>query len=172
MNKSFALLLSVAYCLLSILSSCKYKNEYQAINTNNKFIISIPSWMKEEKGLKEGAPFQYANRFRNFYAIAETLPKADSANSVSSIMNFNLNVIRKAMSNSVVTDSVLVNGVDIKGTRAEIYGKMNNENIYFSEVLYEGKSNIYHLSIWTRSEDRKLHFKEDINKIIESFKEI
>ncbi len=172
MKKSSALLLSCVLFLMSCISSCHYKNEYQAINTNNQFSISIPSWMKEQKGLKEGAPFQYSNRFRNFYAIAETLPKADSANSVSSKMNFNLNVLRKAMGSPVVTDSLEINGLDIKGTRVEIYGKMNSENIYFSEVLYEGKKNIYHLSIWTRSEDRKLHFKEDINKIIASFKEI
>lgn len=172
MNKSSLLLVSCVFCLVSLISSCKYKNEYEAINTGNKFIISVPSWMKEEKGLKEGAPFQYANRFRNFYAIAETLPLPDSASSVSSMMNFNLNVLRKAMTNPVVTDSIAVEAGNVTGTRVEIYGKMNNENIYFSEVLYEGKTNIYHLSIWTRSEDRKLHFKEDINKIIASFKEI
>ena len=172
MKKSSALALSILCGLLSMFSSCKYKNEYHAINANNQFSISVPSWLEEQKDLKAGAPFQYANRFRNFYAIAEILPKADSASSVSSKMNFNLNVLRKAMINPVVTDSLEINAVDIKGTRVEIYGKMSNENIYFSEVIYEGTKNNYHLSIWTRSESRKLHFKEDITKMIESFKEI
>ena len=73
----------------------------------------------------------------------------------------------------MVTDSVEVTTESgIKGTRVEISGKMTGEDIYFSEVLFEGKKGLYHLSIWTRSSNRKLHFKEDINKIIASFKEI
>ena len=127
MKKYSALVLFCFLFLMSCISSCHYKNEYQAINTNNQFSISIPSWMKEQKGLKEGAPFQYSNRFRNFYAIAETLPKADSANSVSSKMNFNLNVLRKAMGSPVVTDSLEINGEDIKGGTAN-GGIMNSQS--------------------------------------------
>lgn len=159
-------------CLTFWLSSCNYSNEYQTINSNNKFSLSIPPWMKEEKGLKEGADFQYANRFRNVYAIGEAMNKTDLKRTNSEIIYNNLNILRKAMTNPTVTDSVDITDGDLKGTRVEIYGKMNGENIYFSEVLFEGSKNIYHISIWTRSENRKLRFKEDINKIITSFKEI
>jgi hypothetical protein len=128
--------------------------------------------MKEDKSLKEGAPFQYANHFRNMYAIGEATPKGDLKRTTNEIMSDNLSVLKKSLGQPVVTDSVDINNNGTKGVRVEIYGKMNGENIYFSEVLYEGKSSIYHLSIWTRSETRKLRFKEDITKIIASFKEI
>ncbi len=164
--------LSVVFFLLSVIASCKYSNEYQTINANNKFSISVPSWMKEEKTLKEGADFQYANHFRNMYAIGETINKTDLKRTNPEMMNDNLNTLRKSMTNAVVSDSVYVIAGSLKGTRVEMYGKMSNENIYFSEVIFEGQKNIYHLSIWTRGENRKLHFKEDINKIIGSFKEI
>ncbi len=170
--KKHALVFSIVYCLLSIVSSCKYSNQYQAINAANKFSISVPSWMKEDKSLKEGADFQYANHFRNFYAIGEAISKGELKRTNGELMYDNLKVLRKAMAGAQVSDSTEVNAGELKGTRVEIFGKMNNENIYFSEVIFEGSKNIYHLSIWTRSEDRKLHFKEDINKIIGSFKEI
>lgn len=164
--------LSCVLCLSSIISSCKYSNEYQAINANNKFSISVPSWMKEDKSLKEGADFQYDNRFRNMYAIGEAMSKTDLKRTNAEIMQDNLNRLRKSMTNPVVSDSIDITVGDLKGTRVEMYGKMTGENIYFSEVIFEGTKNIYHLSIWTRSENRKLRFKEDINKIIGSFKEI
>jgi len=172
MKKNSVFLLSIVYFLLTTTSSCKYSNEYQTVNANNKFSISVPSWMKEDKALKEGADFQYANHFRNMYAIGETINKTDLKQSNAEIINGNLSRLRKSMTNAVVSDSVDVTVGSLKGTRVETYGKMSNENIYFSEVLFEGQKNIYHLSIWTRGENRKLHFKEDINKIIASFKEI
>ena len=172
MKKKTIALLSIVYCLTSVLSSCKYSNEYQAINANNKFSVSIPPWMKEDKSLKQGADFQYANHFRNVYAIGETISRIDLKRTNAQIISDNLNVLRKSLANAVVSDSVDITSGNLKGTRVEIYGKMNGENIYFSEALFEGTKNIYHLSIWTRSETRKLRFKEDINKIISSFKEI
>ena len=168
MKKYSAFVLSVACYLLTVFSSCKYSTEYQTINANNKFSISVPPWMKEDRSLKEGADFQYANHFRNVYAIGETISKTDLKRTNSEIIYDNLNVLRKSMVNPVVSDSIDITDGSTKGTRVEIYGKMNNENIYFSEVLFQGTKNIYHLSIWTRSENRKLRFKEDINKIIAS----
>ena len=172
MKRKLLVLLCVAYCLTNTLSSCKYSDEYQTVNANNKFSISIPPWMKEDKSLKPGADFQYANHFRNVYAIGETIAKTDLKRTNAEIISDNLSVLRKSLTNAVVSDSVDISAGSLKGTRVEIYGKMSGENIYFSEVLLEGNKNIYHLSIWTRSETRKLRFKEDINKIISSFKEI
>lgn len=167
----------VAFVLLvltgaGVLSSCSYSDKYELVNANNKFSISVPSWMKEDKTLKQGADFQYANRFRNFYAIGETVDNSAGKANAEVISN-NLNILRKSLQKPMVTDSVEVTTESgIKGTRVEISGKMTGEDIYFSEVLFEGKKGLYHLSIWTRSSNRKLHFKEDINKIIASFKEI
>ncbi len=128
--------------------------------------------MKEDKELKPGADFQYANHYRNFYAIGEAYPKQGFNKTADQLMTENLNVLRKSLKDAVVTDSVEINAGALNGTRVEIYGKMSNENIYFSEVLYEGSKNIYHLSIWTRSEDRRLHFKDDIERILISVREI
>ena len=128
--------------------------------------------MKEDETLKEGADFQYNNRFRNFYAIGESTDNAELRRTLAETMHDNIEVIKKSMKNPVVSDSTSITISGLGGLRAEIFGKMNNENIYFSEVLLEGKTKTYHLSIWTRGEDRKLRYKEDINKILNSFREI
>ena len=70
-----------------------------------------------------------------------------------------------------MSDSTEVTIGGLKGTRVEIFGKMSDEPIYFSEVVLEGKNRFYHLSIWTRTADRKLKFKDDIDHILNSFKE-
>ena len=152
--------------------SCHYSNEYQPVNAGNKFTISVPGWMKETNELKPGAPFQYSNRFRNFYAIGTVDDKTHFNEPLSAVMNNNLNILRKVLTNPVLTDSVQVEIGGLKGIRAEIFGKMTGENVYYSEVVLEGPKDIYHLSVWTRGEDRKLKFKEDINRILNSFKRI
>ena len=108
MKKNSVFLLSIVYFLLTTTSSCKYSNEYQTVNANNKFSISVPSWMKEDKALKEGADFQYANHFRNMYAIGETISKTDLKKSNAEIMNDNLSRLRKSMTNAVVSKRVQV----------------------------------------------------------------
>lgn len=151
------------------LGSCNYQEGYEAVNVNNKFSISVPAWMKKVDDLKPGADFQYANRYRNFYAIGTIDGKQKSLNET---MADNLNVIRKSLKNPVVSDSTEITLGGLKGIRVEIYGKMSGENIYFSEVELEGPTTMFHLSVWTRGEDRKLHFKETINYILNSFKTI
>lgn len=138
--------------------------------------MSVPPWVKEEDELEPGAELQYANRFRNFYIICQSFNKADVKRSSGEIMHDNLNRLRGALKSPLVTDSsdIIINGVS--GLRAEIFGRMGKpdaeENIYYSEVVFEGKERFYHLSVWTRGEDRKLRYKEDINKTISSFKEL
>ncbi len=176
MNRYLNSLLLTLFVLTAVLPSCKYPTEYKAVNIENKFSMNGPPWVKEEDDLEPGAELQYANRFRNFYIICQSFNKADVKRAPSDIMHDNLNRLRTALKNPLVTDSadVSINGVN--GLRAEIFGKMGKtdaeENIYYSEVVLEGKERFYHISVWTRGEDRKLRYKDDINKTISSFKEL
>jgi hypothetical protein len=151
-------------------SACKYSKEYKLVKAGDKFTMMVPPWVKEETTLKPGAEFQYANRFRNFYAIGETLER-DSTRGLAAVVGSNLAVLSKSMAKPVMTDSTDVTIGGLKGVRVEIFGNMSNEAIYFSEVVLEGKTRFYHLSIWTRTADRKLKFKDDIDHILNSFKE-
>ncbi|MBK7147498.1 MAG: hypothetical protein IPH78_01440 [Bacteroidetes bacterium] len=160
--------------MLLFFASCKYSGEYETVAVANKFSVDIPSWLKEDQTLKPGAEFQYANRFRNFYMIGESIGKADAARNISSALEGYVTHLcdTAIMKNALLTDSLTVIANGLNGARAEVFGKMDGETIYFSEVVLEGKKELYHLSIWTRSEERKLHFKGQIDSIIYSFREL
>ncbi len=164
MNKALYIL---AVCCIFILPSCKYDTEWQTVKAGNDFTLSLPPWLDAADNLKEGAPLQYSSRYRNFYVIGETEP---SAKTTPEVLNEHIARLKKSMVNPLVTDSVAVELNGLTGSRVEVFGKMNDENIYFSELLIEGKGKRYHVSVWTRGEDRKLRYKEDINKILTSFK--
>ena len=117
---------SCVLCLVSLISSCNYSNQYQTLNANNKFSIAVPSWMKEDNSLKPGADFQYANHFRNMYVIGETISKADVKRTNTEIMFDNITTLKKSMPNAVVSDSTEITAGSLKGTRVEIFGKMSN----------------------------------------------
>lgn len=168
MAKYFLILIS----WLLLLSSCKYSTQYQTVNANQKFSLTIPPWLKEDDELKPGADFQYSNHYRNFYAIAETVDTIRQTSYMPVVMEQNLNVLRKSLVQPLVSDSNAATIGGLPAIRVEIFGKMSNENIYFSEVLVQGKQHLFHLSVWTRGENRKLNFKEEINQLIASFKEI
>ena len=155
-----------------IVSSCKYSDKYETVEVNKQFSLSIPSWLKKEDNLKPGAPFQYANRFRNFYVIGEPVAKSGNSLAFKNALDANIALVKKAMKKPMVTDSVEITYSGIKGVRIEVMGEMSEEKIFFSEVLLDGKKSYYHLSIWTRSEERKLKFKEDIQQILSSFQEL
>lgn len=168
--KKFLLHFVLALAVTVTLYSCKYSKEYREVKAGNKFSISVPEWLKEEAKLKPGADFQYANRFRNFYAIGEEIRLDTTSSALQTKMSENIAILRKSMANTIVSDSMDVTYGGLKGVRAEVFGKMNNENIYFTEVLLQGPQKSYHLSLWTRGEDRKLKYKNDINQILASFK--
>ena len=162
-----AILFACLLCALLFTQSCKYSKEYQTVKAGNDFSLSIPPWLEETDKLKEGAQLQYSSRYRNVYVIGEVLPSSTPA---PQVVAENISRLKKSMLNGLVSDSVGVTLSGLSGSRVEVYGKMNDENIYFSEVLLQGQGKYYHISIWTRGEDRKLRYKADINKILASFK--
>ena len=170
MRKINRFVFTVIIASLFVIPACKYSKEYKQVKAGDKFTMMVPPWVKEDLTLKPGAEFQYNNRFRNFYTIGETEGK-DSTKTVSSVMTANMAVLAKSMTNVKVDDSTSVTIGGLNGARVEMRGEMSKEPIYFSEVVWEGKNRFYHLSVWTRTADRKLKFKDDIDKLINSFKE-
>lgn len=164
MNKALYLL---ALCCIFILPGCKYNTEWHTVKAGNDFTLSLPPWLDEADNLKQGAALQYSSRYRNFYVIGEA---ASGTKPATDVVREHITRLKKSMTNPLVTDSTTISVDGLSGSRVEVFGKMTDENIYFSEMLLEGKGKHYHISVWTRGEDRKLRYKEDINKILTSFK--
>lgn len=156
------------------LSGCKYENKWQPVNGNNRLTMEMPEWMKPAEGLypDKKADLEYYNKFRNLYALALLdTPAIDDAAFVS-LTERNTQRLKAALDKPLVTDSseLLVN--NLKSVRTDIFGTMQGENIYYTQITIRGKKGIYTLCVWTRSEERKLRYKEDLDRMILSFKEL
>lgn len=161
-------MMSIIIALL--LSACTYNEKPEIITVNNDFTMTIPAFMKEDKEVKPGAPFQYANRFRNIYATVFYEEKKEVNKSLTEYYTEQTQIIKNVLLNPAVTDSSTVTVSGATGIRTEIFGKMQGENIYYSHLLLETKTRYYQVCVWTRSEERKLKYDKDIQALLFSFK--
>lgn len=174
MKKFFAINFAAAF----MLSACSYNNDPKIINVDNTFSMTVPNWMKSDDDVKPGAPFQYANRYRSTYSCAWFEEKA----SISSVIKDSVNkpfdiyyrqqiqIIKNVLKNPAVTDSVEVEVSGAKGVHTELFGQMQGENIYYSHLLLETPTRYYQLCVWTRGEERKLKYENEIQAELFSFK--
>ena len=70
----------------------------------------------------------------------------------------------------LVTDSVFRQGMSYKAIDIELYGVMENENIYYWHSAFESEEKFFEVVCWTRSMDRKQRYGADLEKIITGFK--
>ncbi len=149
------------------LFSCKYSYKDETIKVKNEFTMTVPDYLKEAENLKPGADFQYSNRYRNMYVVVFS-DKKDKE--FTSYYNEQISIIKKALDKPMVNDSLPVTIPGAKGVHTEIAGRMKDEMIYYSVLTLETKDKFYQECIWTRSEDRKLKYGKDIERILMSFK--
>lgn len=163
--------LSVA--LLSVLlfaQGCSYNQQPKTIVVDNQFSMVVPSFMKEDKEVRPGSPFQYANRYRNLYSTVFFDKKEAVGQTIEQFYPSQIQIIKNVLDKPLVTDSV---GVTIDGQHAiqtEVFGKMQGEYIYYSHLLIETPDKYYQVCVWTRGEDRKLKYAKDIEALLYSFK--
>lgn len=155
--------------LTSILLGCSYPEKPKDVKTE-MFEVSYPGYMKSTDDLFEGADLQYKNAYRNIYSIVKVSDKKGRSlqdfqkETVAVIKNFQL------LEKPVVTDSVYRENDNFKAIDIQIYGIMNNENIYYWHSVFETTDKFYELAVWTRTMDRKQRYGADIEKIVASFK--
>jgi hypothetical protein len=153
-----------------LFSACSYNNEPKIVNVNNDFTITVPAYMKEDAEVKPGAPFQYANRFRNTYSAAWFEEKSKANKSFEDYYKAQIQIIKNVLKNPAVTDSSSVDVGGVNGIHTEMFGQMQGENIYYSHLLLETETRYYQVCVWTRNEERKLKYDKDIQAMLFSFK--
>lgn len=165
-NLSYLFVLSA----IVLLNSCAYSDEFKEINHNNQFVISLPSYLKSCNDLTENADLQYKNAYRNTYCLVRVIDKENK--SFENYQQESINVIRdyEPLKNALVTDSAYRENETFRAIDIQLYGLMDNENIYYWHSVFETDSKFYEVVGWTRSMDRKQRYGPDIEKIITSFK--
>ena len=155
--------------LIELMQSCSYKEEMKVLNVNNEFTMAVPSYLKEDKTLKPGAPFQYCNRFRNIYAVVFSDNKDTINQDFQTYYNSQIKIIKAVLKRPGVSDSTAIEVGGAKGVKTEIFGNMQNENIYYSHMLLETDKKYYQVCVWTRGEERKLKYGPAIEALLYSF---
>lgn len=133
--------------------------------------MAVPSYLKVDDEVKPGAPFGYANRFRNIYTTVFFEEKAKLTDtSFQQYYDKQIKVLKSALIKPGVNDSTFVKVGGASGIHTELSGVMQTENIYYSHLLLETPTRYYQVCVWTRGEDRKLKYGKDIENILFSFK--
>jgi hypothetical protein len=166
MNRIFFVL----FCLLSFVSSCNYSSESREINAENKFTLSVPGFLEETDELKPGAPIQVRNKFRNLYVVA--FPDPQPAAGDQEFYENGIRVLKSALKNPQVSDTVHLQISGHPCIQTALFGKMQGENIFYLHLAVMGGKQRYEVCTWTRSEERWLRFRPDMEKILTSFREL
>ncbi len=170
MKYQFFAFLMVAFAI----NSCNYDNTWKEIKVAQDFTISVPGFFKEDKQLRKDASFQYANRYRNVYAIVIEHDK--SGQSLYPLSKQTIQPILKYVDKPIITDSLDLMVNSLPAREHKIMGTMpsgdEKEYIYYTQMIIEGKKKFYEVCTWTRGPKRKNLYDADLTKIMMSFKEI
>jgi hypothetical protein len=170
MKYQFFALLMIAFAI----DGCNYDNAWKEIKVADDFTISVPGFFKEDKELRKDASFQYANRYRNVYAIVIEHEKAGQ--SLYPLSKQTILPILKYVDKPIITDSLDLTVNELPAREHKIMGTMpsgdETEYIYYSHMVIEGKKKFYEVCTWTRGPKRKNLYDADLTKIMMSFKEI
>lgn len=152
---------------ISILSACAYSDEFHEVNHQNQFMIAFPDYMKSCEDFQ--ADLQFKNAYRNTYSIVNAEDK--NGRTLAEFQKEKLGVLKtyEMLSKPLVTDSLYRVGDNYKAIDIQLYGVMDEENIYYWHSSFESDGKFYELVCWTRSMDRKQRYGPDLEKIISSF---
>ena len=150
------------------LHSCGYSEEFNEVNHNNEFIISFPDYMEDCNDFS--ADLGSKNSYRNTYAFVKVYEK--EGQSLAQFHESVLNILKtyELLKDPLVTDSVYRQGVNFTAIDIELYGVMEDENIYYWHSAFESDDKFFEVVCWTRSMDRKQRYGSDLEKIITGFK--
>lgn len=176
----------LTFLILTILFfiSCQPNETEQTVTIENKYSISIPSFLSKASNLNDAASFQYQHVWKEFYVIAidenkEKLKEAivenhlteSYSNNLQGYTNLLLDNFRRVItisSESQVIDT-LINNMPAK--IVSISGKVEGIDAFYSLAFIEGKNRYYQIMSWTLL-SRESEYREKMSKLIFSFKEI
>lgn len=161
--------LILGLCLAFATLSCNQKvAPPQEITVNNLFTIQIPSNLAVMTDLYPEAVMQYGNTFNQVYIIGKEAAKTEDT-TFQSFVDESLAVYAQRENYKIVKEQE----VTINGTPAKIFDltmTQNNNDMFMTQVLLEGKNANYELIGWSLGENKQYQ-GEQLMDIISTFKE-
>jgi hypothetical protein len=169
---------------LIILVSCQPADTEKNIIIENRYSISIPSFLTKVSNLNEEASLQYQHALKEFYVIVIDEPKEEMqkaltaydltdiyTNNVHGYTNLFLDNFEQVISVSKKSDVIdtLINSMPARVFN--IIGRVEGIDAYYSLAIIEGEKSYYQVMAWTLS-NKEVQYKENMNRILYSLKEL
>jgi hypothetical protein len=156
----------------------------QIVTIENKYSISIPSFLTKVSGLNDDASLQYQHAWKELYVIVIDESKEEMQNVLSEN-----NLIGKYSNDIKGYSSLLLNGfeqninVSKKSKVTEtlvnnmparlitVSGKVEGIDAFYTIAFIEGKNRYYQIMTWTLA-SKENEYKDKMNQILYSLKEL
>ena len=175
---------SIFLLTILFLNSCLTGNDEQTVTVENRYSISVPSFLKEVDNLNEEASLQYQNAFREFYVIVIDEPKTEMlkalvdnnltdtySNDLKGYSDLLLNSLEKSITVSHKSKIINTTVNHLPARMGTISGKVDGIDIFYSFAYLQGKDRYYQIMAWTLS-NKESQYREMMNRIRYSLKEL
>lgn len=181
------LLLPLVAVIALTFSGCGNKTKFNEVKINGLYSMSLPDYLTEGYELNSEASLQYQNEVKEVYVIVideskqefievfESIGEYDSTKSaVDNYAEAQMASIEENMSE--VTSKSTMRKADLAGCPARICDVAGTQQgitdpMGFTVAFIEGKETLYMVMTWT-FEKTKGDYQEDMNEMINSFKEL
>lgn len=172
--------------LLTILfaTSCQQGDTEKLVTIENKYSISIPSFLVKGSNLNEDASLQYLHTWKEFYVIVIDESKSEMqkaivendlterySNDIKGYSDLLLDGFEQSISISHKSDIVdtLINNMPAR--LLTINGRAEGIDAFYSLAFIQGKERYYQILAWSLS-SKKYEYEDRMRKIMYSFKEL
>jgi hypothetical protein len=176
-------ILSIFFLALAI-QSCSTPDTLQEVNVENRYTITIPSFLTETQELNDEASLQYLNGAREFYVVVIDESKEEFHQAIinnlidqtyspdltgyANLLLDNFSAAANVKSKTKITESTINN---MPALGINISAAFDGVDVFCSMTYLEGKTNYYQVFAWTLKENEK-DYKASINEIAKTLKEI
>ena len=176
--------LNILFLTILFITSCQSGDTEKLVTIENKYSISIPSFLITTNALNEEASLQYLNARKEFYVIVLDEPKSEMykalvdndltdtySNDLEGYSDLILDNYEQSISISHMSNIVDTFINNMPARLLTINGQVEGVDIFYSLAFIQGKERYYQIMVWTSS-SKESEYKDKMNKILYSFKEL
>ena len=176
--------LNILFLTILFITSCQSGDTEKLVTIENKYSISIPSFLIKTNALNEDASLQYLNARKEFYVIVLDEPKSEMykalvdndltdtySNDLEGYSDLILDNYEQSISISHMSNIVDTFINNMPARLLTINGQVEGVDIFYSLAFIQGKERYYQIMVWTSS-SKESEYKDKMNKILYSFKEL
>lgn len=176
--------ITIIFLITLFFSSCQNTVKEKTVPIDNKYSLTIPSFLNKSNTLNEDASLQYEHRMKELYVIVvddliSDLDKAIDENDLSNhyskdihgYTNLSLDGFELEISVLEKSEPLFTTINNLPAYLTTIKANVNNFDAFYSLAFIEGENRYYQIMTWTLAAKESEH-KDKMQRMIYSFKEL